>query len=59
MKLNVWVTKRNYKGQIAWSLSSWHDECNYVYVCDDVEEAIASYVNDHPNESLEFNFIIK
>lgn len=59
MKLNVWVTKRNYRGEIAWSLNSWHDECNYVYICDTVEEAEARYVADHPYESLGFNFIHK
>ena len=59
MKLNVWVTKKEYKGKTAWSLSSWHDDCNFVYVRDTVEEAIEAYKADHQHETLEFNFIYK
>lgn len=59
MKLNVWVTKRNYRNETAWCLSSLHDECNYVYVRDTVEEAQEAYIADHPYESLQFNFIHK
>lgn len=57
MKLNVWVTKKEYRGETAWSLCSFHDECNYVYLYDTVEEAEAAYIEDHRYESLGFNFI--
>ena len=59
MKLNVWVTKKEHKGETAWSLSSWHDDCNFVYVRDTVEEAIEAYKADHAHETLDFHFIYK